>query len=223
MRLGARRQPPRHQFAARPAGVRHARPANIIVDAELRGAGARTTLPRDAGDLSRSRGSRASTARRRANRCREVAQAIAPDDAGALRRVPLPGAPGRGRAQDDGASRRASSALRSRTRAASSTPRASRRSSSTTSSRPRTRPWSPPRRARKSAARRRAATIPDRDDANWLKHTLWYNDGNRLDQAGELKPSVEAFEADADGRTCVPARRRDADPSLYPAPDVEAR
>ena len=36
---------------------------------------------------------------------------------------------------------------------------------------------------------------PDRDDANWLKHTLWYRDGNRLDyKPVNLKPlSVEAF------------------------------
>jgi succinate dehydrogenase / fumarate reductase flavoprotein subunit len=36
---------------------------------------------------------------------------------------------------------------------------------------------------------------PDRDDANWLKHTLWYRDGNRLDyKPVNLKPlSVDAF------------------------------
>ena len=36
---------------------------------------------------------------------------------------------------------------------------------------------------------------PNRDDANWLKHTLWYRDGNRLDyKPVNLKPlSVEAF------------------------------
>ena len=25
------------------------------------------------------------------------------------------------------------------------------------------------------------ADFPERDDANWLKHTLWYKEGNRLD------------------------------------------
>jgi len=37
--------------------------------------------------------------------------------------------------------------------------------------------------------------FPGRDDANWLKHTLWYRDGNRLDyKPVNLKPlSVEAF------------------------------
>ena len=36
---------------------------------------------------------------------------------------------------------------------------------------------------------------PDRDDANWLKHTLWYRDANRLDyKPVNLKPlSVDAF------------------------------
>jgi succinate dehydrogenase / fumarate reductase flavoprotein subunit len=36
---------------------------------------------------------------------------------------------------------------------------------------------------------------PDRDDVNWLKHTLWYRDGNRLDyKPVNLKPlSVDAF------------------------------
>jgi succinate dehydrogenase / fumarate reductase flavoprotein subunit len=36
---------------------------------------------------------------------------------------------------------------------------------------------------------------PNRDDVNWLKHTLWYRDGNRLAyKPVNLKPvSVEAF------------------------------
>ena len=36
---------------------------------------------------------------------------------------------------------------------------------------------------------------PNRDDVNWLKHTLWYSEGNRLDyKPVNLKPlSVEAF------------------------------
>jgi succinate dehydrogenase / fumarate reductase flavoprotein subunit len=37
--------------------------------------------------------------------------------------------------------------------------------------------------------------FPTRDDVNWLKHTLWYRDGNRLDyKPVNLKPlSVDAF------------------------------
>ena len=40
---------------------------------------------------------------------------------------------------------------------------------------------------------------PDRDDANWLKHTLWYKEGNRLDyKPVKLQPlTVEAFEPKA--------------------------
>ena len=36
---------------------------------------------------------------------------------------------------------------------------------------------------------------PDRDDVNWLKHTLWYREGNRLDyKPVNLKPlTVDAF------------------------------
>ncbi|HZQ62849.1 MAG TPA: succinate dehydrogenase flavoprotein subunit [Casimicrobiaceae bacterium] len=36
---------------------------------------------------------------------------------------------------------------------------------------------------------------PERDDVNWLKHTLWYRDGNRLDfKPVNMKPlSVDAF------------------------------
>jgi succinate dehydrogenase / fumarate reductase flavoprotein subunit len=38
--------------------------------------------------------------------------------------------------------------------------------------------------------------FPERDDKNWMKHTLWYKEGNRLDyKPVHLKPmSVQAFE-----------------------------
>src|SRR5690606_21938704 len=38
--------------------------------------------------------------------------------------------------------------------------------------------------------------FPDRDDAGWMKHTLWYKEGNRLEyKPVHLKPlSVEPFE-----------------------------
>ena len=40
------------------------------------------------------------------------------------------------------------------------------------------------------------ADFPDRDDKNWMKHTLWFKEGNRLDyKPVHLKPlSVETFE-----------------------------
>ena len=40
------------------------------------------------------------------------------------------------------------------------------------------------------------ADFPERDDKNWLKHTLWYKQGNRLEyKPVHLKPmSVETFE-----------------------------
>ena len=38
--------------------------------------------------------------------------------------------------------------------------------------------------------------FPDRDDKNWMKHTLWYKEGNRLEyKAVQLKPlTVDSFE-----------------------------
>jgi succinate dehydrogenase / fumarate reductase flavoprotein subunit len=43
------------------------------------------------------------------------------------------------------------------------------------------------------------ADFPKRDDTNWIKHTLWYKEGNRLDyKPVHTKPlSVEAFEPKA--------------------------
>ncbi len=48
---------------------------------------------------------------------------------------------------------------------------------------------------RESRGAQARSDYPDRDDANWLKHTLWYRDGNRLAyKPVNLKPlSVEAF------------------------------
>ena len=48
---------------------------------------------------------------------------------------------------------------------------------------------------RESRGAQARSDYPHRDDANWLKHTLWYRDGNRLDHKPvNMKPlSVEAF------------------------------
>ncbi len=48
---------------------------------------------------------------------------------------------------------------------------------------------------RESRGAQARSDYPNRDDANWLKHTLWYRDGNRLAyKPVNLKPlSVEAF------------------------------
>ncbi|MCC6773449.1 MAG: FAD-binding protein, partial [Gemmatimonadaceae bacterium] len=48
---------------------------------------------------------------------------------------------------------------------------------------------------RESRGAQARSDYPERDDANWLKHTLWYRDGNRLEyKPVNLKPlSVEAF------------------------------
>ena len=41
--------------------------------------------------------------------------------------------------------------------------------------------------------------FPNRDDKNWMKHTLWFKEGNRLDyKPVQLKPlTVESFEPKA--------------------------
>ena len=48
---------------------------------------------------------------------------------------------------------------------------------------------------RESRGAQARSDYPDRDDAVWLKHTLWYRDGNRLDyKPVNLKPlTVDAF------------------------------
>jgi succinate dehydrogenase / fumarate reductase flavoprotein subunit len=48
---------------------------------------------------------------------------------------------------------------------------------------------------RESRGAQARSDYPDRDDAHWLKHTLWYRDGNRLEyKPVNMKPlSVDAF------------------------------
>ena len=48
---------------------------------------------------------------------------------------------------------------------------------------------------RESRGAQARSDYPERDDANWLKHSLWYRDGNRLEyKPVNLKPlSVDAF------------------------------
>jgi succinate dehydrogenase / fumarate reductase, flavoprotein subunit len=48
---------------------------------------------------------------------------------------------------------------------------------------------------RESRGAQARSDYPERDDAHWLKHTLWYRDGNRLGyKSVNMKPlSVDAF------------------------------
>jgi len=48
---------------------------------------------------------------------------------------------------------------------------------------------------RESRGAQARSDYPERDDANWLKHTLWYREGNRLGfKSVNMKPlSVDAF------------------------------
>ena len=52
---------------------------------------------------------------------------------------------------------------------------------------------------RESRGAQARSDYPNRDDVNWLKHTLWYRDGDRLEyKPVQLKPlSVESFEPKA--------------------------
>ena len=103
------------------------------------------------------------------------------------------GVPHRGEPRSDDArharasSRTATSASASTTRARSSTTTSPRPSSSATSS-----TWPRPGRsargpAPRAAARTAARTIPLRDDANWMKHTLAYRDDD-----GTVQPRLQA-------------------------------
>lgn len=46
--------------------------------------------------------------------------------------------------------------------------------------------------------------FPARDDQNWLKHTLWYSDGSRLDyKPVQMKPlTVESFPRRVRSKEC---------------------
>jgi len=48
---------------------------------------------------------------------------------------------------------------------------------------------------RESRGAQARSDFPARDDATWLRHSLWYSDGNRLDyKPVNLKPlTVDAF------------------------------
>ena len=130
VRVGARRQSAGHQFAARHHRVRALRPATT---SSSRTCSARRTsrCPPDAADAALARLARLDGASS-GESVAEVAERPAQDDAGALRRVPQPGAAGRGRRGWWPARGAGRSAARSRTGAGRSTRRASRRSSSTT-------------------------------------------------------------------------------------------
>ena len=119
----------------------------------------------------------------------------APRDAGALRRVPQPGAPGRGRAQGDASS--SSASLRTAIKDKSKTFNTARvealeldnlietAKATIVSAEAR----------RESRGAQASSDYPNRDDVDWLKHSLWYRDGNRLAyKPVNMKPvSVEAF------------------------------
>ena len=170
LHLGPRRQPARRQRADGDDHVRPARRRGRGRRARSAGArrgsrsrGARRRAPSCASLLDRSEGERPVADPRRARR----------DDARELRRLPPRGADGGAGARSSRGCASDSIASSSRTRETSSTTTSRRRSSSVScSSSPRA--WSRPgSRARRAAARTRGrTTIPDRDDENFLRHTM---------------------------------------------------
>ena len=152
------------------------------------------------GRRDRSRASRASIRAKGGERVPDVLHRPAPHDAGALRRVPLPRRRwSQGVREDQG--RSPSAAARTFIKDKSKVFNTARVEALELDNLVETAHGdrsSRPRRARKAAARTTAADFPERDDKNWLKHTLWYKEGNRLDyKPVNLKPlTVETVRAE---------------------------
>ena len=196
LRLGARRQPPRHQLAARPAGVRP-RGRRSHRRAASRGARPAQGPAARCRATCRWRGSRASTARLGGEAVPQVARRdlrkTMQAHCGVFRNQELLS---RRRAQDHGARGARAAHRASRTRAeVFNTARVEALELDNLIETAKATIVSARGAQASRAARRRAATIPNRDDVNWLKHTLWYREGNRLEyKPVNLKPlSVEAF------------------------------
>ena len=201
LRLGARRQPPRHQLAARPAGVRQGR-GRADDQGHRSAAAGRTATCRRTPASARARASRGSTRRRRASACarcgadlRRTMQAHCgvfrfPDDL-------LPRACEKIKEIAERAQRTfikdKSQGLQHRARRGARARQPGRDRAGDDRSRP--------RRARKAAARRTRATSRSATTRTGCKHTLWYKEGDRLDyKPVNLKPlTVEAFEPKVDG------------------------
>ena len=194
LRQRARRQPARHQLAARPAGLRPGgRQPHRREPARRR---RRTrALPAQAADFTQARLARLD-ATTGGEYCAGRRQRPAQVDAAACRRVPHPGVDGRGRGQGQG-DRRARQGDPSRRQVEGLQHRPGRGARGRQPDRvgagddglgggaarmPRRAHASPTTSGRSTTpSSRTAATTRD-----WMKHTLWYSEGNRLDvQAGQ--------------------------------------
>ena len=162
---------------------------NFIVDRRCRGR-SHKPLPKDAG------GPPARTARAPrwrgdpANPWPEVASRPAQVDAGALRRLPQPGAACRGRAEGHGAgAARAADGDQGHSRTFN-TARVEALELDNLIETAKATVVSAEARSESRGAQARS-DYPERDDVNFLKHTLWYRDGNRIAvQVGQHEASV---------------------------------
>ncbi len=170
------------------------RAAGIDIVERSRGSGAHKPLPKDAARPP-ARAPRPPRRRDRRRIGRGRRRRAAQGDPGALRRIPQPAAADRGRGPGDGDRRarvtRTSIADKSRV---FNTARVEALELDNLIETAKATVVSAEARRESRGAQARS-DYPARDDVNWLKHTLWYRDGNRLDyKPVNLKPvSVEAF------------------------------
>ena len=204
VRVGARREPARLELAARPRGVRPRGGASLRASSSSPARGTRRCAP-DAGDLAVARLDRLRNAKgqRRTAKIRLEMQRVMQDHAAVFRT---------GESLQEGVDKLehvfASFADVQRQRPLADLehrPR-SRRSSSTTCCCRRSARSSPPRTAQESRGAQAREDFPDRDDVNWMKHTLcWVDDARRR----ALRLPARAHEH-ADGRGRDRSRRRRA-------------
>ena len=180
LRVGAWRQPAGHQLAGGHPGLRPARGAecgSLCGERRLAGAARRPRRPRP-----RRVGGHPTQQRQRVDRRHPPGDAV--DDDGQRRRLPDRGDARRGGRPGCGPSKSVSAAARSWTRASAGTPSCWRPGNwAVCSTWPRRRQWRR-RRAQESRGAHFREDFPERDDRNWLKHSLaWLErDGSiRLD------------------------------------------
>ena len=206
LRVGARRQPPRHQLAARPAGVR---PRRRQLHRRRRTCTARAHKPLPA--RRRRPVARAARAPRRRDVRRGGARGRATTCASRCRRTAACSAsrsccPKASRKMMELGERVQRTAIKDKSQVFNTARVEALELDNLIETAKATIVSAEARRETRGAQAR--SDYPKRDDVNWLKHTLWYRDGNRLDyKPVNLKPLTVGL---------VPAEGADV---LMPEPD----